>query len=220
MLSSELINHNIPRLQLQDFIIKAKQLMVDYKTTHLPVTSENKFIGLISEEDLLDFDDEKLTIQVAETFFLKQFIFEDVHFLNAINFCNLHSSNIIPVLNHQQDFIGVITTEDLLKMTGIFTGSNEIGGIIVLELDRIQFSISEISRIVESNDATIYHLNTFNDPKSEKMLVTLHINNREISSIVATFIRYEYHVKYHFGVEHFEEKTEANYKNLMNYLGI
>lgn len=220
MLSSELINHNIPRLQLQDSIAKAKQLMIDYKLTHLPIVTENRFIGLISEEDLLDFDDEKLTIQVAEPFFLTDFVLDDTHFLNVVNYCNQQSSNIVPIANRHQDFIGVVTSDDLLKTIGLFTGANELGGIVILELDRVDFSISEISRIVESNDATIYHLNTFNDPKSEKMLVTLHINNKEISSIVATFFRYDYSVKYHFGIDSFEEKTTSNFNNLMNYLGI
>ena len=54
MLTIELINTNIPRLQLQDSVSKALQLMNDFRLTHLPVVADNKYLGLVSEEDLLD----------------------------------------------------------------------------------------------------------------------------------------------------------------------
>jgi hypothetical protein len=86
-------------------------------------------------------------------------------------------------------------------------------------MERVQFAISEISRLVESNDCTILHLNTTTDPVSGLLTVTLHIN-KEISTVVATFERYEYNVKYYFGTEHFENEIDSNYKHLMNYLDI
>jgi len=220
MLAVELVNQHIPQLQLEDSIAKAKQLINDYKLTHLPVVTDNVFIGLISEEDLLDVEDDKITIQAIQECFLQQSIFDDIHFLNAINYCNQFESNIVPVINRNNSFIGCIPSIELMKTIGLFSGANEIGGIIVLEIEQVHFSISEISRIVESNNATIFHLNTITNPLNGIMLITLHINNREISSIVASFERYEYHVKYHFGHHQFEETTEYNFKNLMNYLNI
>ena len=59
-----------------------------------------------------------------------------------------------------------------------FSGANEIGGIIELEMERSQFAISEISRIVESNDCTILHLNTIVHPETGMLTVTLHINKK------------------------------------------
>ena len=58
----------------------------------------------------------------------------------------------------------MITASDLLKTMGNFAGADEIGGLIVLEMERTHFAISEISRIVESNDCTILHLNTTTNP--------------------------------------------------------
>ncbi len=54
MLTANLINNNIPRLKPQDTVAKALQLIADFKVTHLPVVSDGKFLGLISEEALLD----------------------------------------------------------------------------------------------------------------------------------------------------------------------
>ena len=220
MLTVDIINQNIPRLQLQDSVGKARQLINDFKATHLPVISEEKFLGLISEEDLLDAEDDKAPIELLQQNFIPVSVPDDVHFLNAVNKSIQADSNIIPVVNRGGLFIGVITASDLLKTMGNFAGADEIGGLIVLEMERTQFAISEISRIVESNDCTILHLNSTTNQANGLLTVTLHINKKEIATVVATFERYDYDVVYFFGLEHFENEIESNYRNLMNYLDI
>ncbi len=220
MLTADLINHNIPRLQLQDTVGKAKQLVNDFKLTHLPVVSEKTYLGLISEEDLLDIEDEKVPMELIQEHFVKVSVNDDAHFLNAVSCCNQYDTNVVPVLNKVPEFLGVITSSDLLKTMGNFAGANEIGGIIILEMERTQFAISEISRIVESNDCTILHLNTTIHPITGLFTVTLHINKREIATVVATFERYEYTVRHSFGTENFENEIDSNYRHLMNYLDL
>ena len=143
-----------------------------------------------------------------------------MHFLNAVNAAIQSDTNIIPVVNEEADLVGVISMPDLLKTLGNFAGANEIGGIIVLEMERSQFALSEISRIVESNDCTILHLNSNADPITGLLTVTLHLNKREISAVVSTFERYDYDVIYFFGNENFENEIHSNYRHLMNYLDI
>lgn len=99
-------------------------------------------------------------------------------------------------------------------------GSEEPGGIIVLELEKREFSFTQIAKIVETNDAYITHLNTSLDINLGVLYVTLKVNKLEISDIVATFQRYEYLVKYYFGEELFENEIRSNYDHLMNYLSI
>ena len=220
MLARDLINGNIPRLRLQDSVSKALQLLNDFRISHLPVVSDDKFLGLVSEDDLLDAEAEKLNIEHLQDSFLKESIQGSVHFLNAVSSSIKNDITVIPVINNEDDFAGVITIPDLLKTVGNFAGANEIGGLIVIEMERSQFAISEISRIVESNDCTILHLNTTTDNITGFLTVTLHINNREIASVVSTFERYEYNVVYSFGSENFENQISSNYQNLMNYLDI
>ena len=209
MLTANLINNNIPRLQPQDSVSKALQLISDFKVTHLPVVSENKFLGLISEEDLLDAEEQKTTIEFLQQHFTQAAVYDTAHFLIAVNCSIQFDTNVVPVINQENDFTGVITTTDLLKTLGNFSGANEIGGIIVLEIERSQFSISEISRIVESNDCTILHLNTTVHPESGILTITLHINKREIATVVSTFERYDYHVNFQFGIENFEKDRKS-----------
>jgi len=220
MLTKDLINNNIPILQLQDSVGKALQLINDFRISHLPVVNDNIFLGLISEDDLLDAENDKLTIEVLQDSFLNAPVPGNVHFLNAVSNSIRFDTTVIPVVLNQNEYVGVITINDLLKMLGNFAGADEIGGIIVLEMERLQFSISEISRIVENNDSTILHLNTTTDSVTGLLTVTLHINKREIASIISSFERYEYDVVYSFGNEKFENEINTNYQNLMNYLDI
>jgi len=220
MLTIELINNNIPRLQLQDTVAKALQLIDDFRVTHLPVVADDVFLGLVSEEDLLDAEDRKLPIELLQENFLQESVLENAHFLNAVSYCNHNDTTVVPVVNAENELQGVIITSDLLKALGDFTGTNEIGGIIVLEMERSQFAISEISRIVESNDATILHLNTTVNAVTGLLTVSIHLNKKEIAAIVSTFERYDYDVLYYFGNEIFENDIESNYNHLMNYLDI
>jgi acetoin utilization protein AcuB len=220
MLTVELINNSIPRLKLQDTVSKALQLVTDYRITHLPVVQDDAYLGLLSEEDLLDAEDDKMTIELLQDMLVQAAVMENEHFLTAVSCCNQFDTTVVPVINEEKELLGVITTPDLLKALGNFAGTNEMGGIIVIEMERSQFAISEISRIVESNDATILHLNTTTHPETGMLTVTIHLNKKEIAAIVATFERYEYDVIYYFGTENFENEIHTNYKHLMNYLDI
>lgn len=220
MLTIDLINTNIPRLQLKDSVSKALRLIADFRVTHLPVVDDDKFLGLISEDDLLDQEEPKMPIELMQESFIMAAVHDNEHFLNAVNISNQIEGTVVPVVNEENELMGVITTDNLLKTLGNFAGTNEIGGIIVLEMERSQFAISEISRLVEGNDATILHLNSTVHSETGMLTVTLHINKKEIAAIVATFERYEFDVIYFFGNENFENEIHSNYRHLMNYLDI
>lgn len=220
MLAFELNNNMIPRLTLKDSVGKALQLMGDFKVTHLPVVSDGKFVGIVSEDDLQDATNKKILIGSFQNNFLQASVIQNEHFLKALNISNQFQTNIVPVVNSEKELVGSITSEDLLKALGTFTGSYDLGGIIVIQMERNQFAISEISRIVESNEATILHLNTTVQPETGLLTVTLHINKREVATVVAAFERYEYDVIYYFGEEKFENEIHSNYQHLMNYLDI
>lgn len=220
MLAIELNNNIIPRLQLEDTVGKALQLINDFKVSHLPVVSDEKYLGLISEDDLLDADNKKMRIQLLHDEFIDVSIKENEHFLQAVNISNEYQTSVVPVVNEEKEFLGSISGQNLLRTLGNFSGAQQIGGIIILEMERNQFAISEISRIVESNEATILHLNTTVQPETGLLTVTIHINKKEVSMVVAAFERYDYDVIYYFGEEKFENEIHSNYRHLMNYLDI
>jgi acetoin utilization protein AcuB len=220
MTTLQLIDNTIPQLQLHDTVAKALQLMHDFRITHLPVVSQEVFLGLISEEDLLDEKNEKATIGFFQNDLIPAAVKSDQHFLKAVSICNLYQTNVIPVVNEKTELMGSIRGLALLSALGNFCGANEYGALVVLEMERTRFAISEINSIVESDGATILHLNVTPLPQTQMLEVTLQINKKEISTIVATFERYEYSISYYSGEELFENDISSNYQNLMNYLDI
>ena len=220
MLAIELNTTIIPALQLDDTVGKALQLILDFKVSHLSVVSEEKYLGLIGEADLLAAGNKKMHINLLQDEFINVSIKENDHFLKAVNISNEFNTSQVPVVNNDNDFLGSISDQDLLKNLGNFSGAKEVGGLIVLEMKRSQFSISEISRIVESNEAIISHINTTIHPETGLLTVTIKINKKDLSMVVAAFGRYEYDVIYYFGEEKFENQIQSNYLHLMNYLDI
>ncbi|HEX7847394.1 MAG TPA: CBS domain-containing protein [Chitinophagaceae bacterium] len=220
MLTKELPSQSIPYLHLQDKVYQALQLMNDNQITHLPIIDGEKYVGIISEDDLLMAENDHSSISDFHQSFSNVSVKEGEHFLKAIQLAAENGLSVVPVVSEENDLTGAIMYSDLLKHASEFMSLNEPGGLIVLEMDSNQYSFNEISKLVETNDAQITQLNTSNDQETGLMQVTIRINKPEVSDIVATFQRYEYNVKYYFGEELYTNELRNNYDNLMNYLKI
>lgn len=220
MLTRELQSQHLPSLHLHDKVYQALQLMNDNQITHLPVLEGEKFAGLISEDDLLQSENDHAILSELEQSFSSFSVKEEDHFLKAVQLAAENGLSLVPMVNEDNELTGTVTYTELLRHASAFMSLNEPGGLIVLELPSNQYSFNEISKLVETNDAQITQLNTSNDAETGTMLVTLRINKTEISDILATFQRYEYNVKYFFGEEQYANELRTNYDNLMNYLKI
>ncbi|HEX7905771.1 MAG TPA: CBS domain-containing protein [Chitinophagaceae bacterium] len=220
MLTRELQSQTLPSLHLSDKVYQALQLMNDNHVTHLPIVEGEKYMGIISEEDLLQAENDHSTLNEFQQSFANTAVKEDEHFLKAIQLAADNGLSIVPIVSEENDLVGTVAYTDLLKHASEFMSLNEPGGLIVLEMDTNQYSFNEISKLVETNDAQITQLNTSNDPETGIMQVTIRINKPEVSDIVATFQRYDYTVKHFFGEELYANELRTNYDNLMNYLKI
>lgn len=219
MLANQLITHNYPTVRPEDQVSLALQLMDDFDIHDIALVDENKYFGLISKDDLLDFEEEA-PIKATINEMLSKAVKGDEHFLSALRFASTHSLSLVPVVNNEQEWLGAITCSELIKATVTFTSVEEPGALIVLEMERKSYSFGEISRLVETNDAYITQFNTYPEAETGLLIVTIKINKLEVSDILSTFQRYEYSVRYFFGEEHYENELRNNYENLMAYLKV
>lgn len=219
MIVANLISKNIPQLSLEDKVGKALSLMSDFEIHHLCIVQKDKFIGLVSKDALLNVD-ENLSILVLQDEFTHSLVFEQDHFSKALSIIEDKKLSIIPVLNTEKDFVGVIVADAMLNKLAAFIGANEPGGIIILEMERRNYSFSEICRLVETNDAIITQLNTQTNTETGLMTVTIKINKNEIADIIATLQRFEYNVTAYFGEEAYANELQENYNHLLHYLNI
>ena len=218
MLTRDLISNSIPYLHKDDKVFHALQLMNDYHVAHLPVVENENYLGIVSEEQLLQSDEEN-TIKELQVTDGTTSVQANDHFLKAIQTAVVNKLSIVPVVEEKL-LVGIVTYNDLLKNASDFMSLNQPGALIVLEMESRNYSFTEINRIVESNDAQITQLNTFTDLETGIMQVTIRLSKLEVSDIISTFQRYEYNVKYYFGEELYENELRTNYDNLMNYLKI
>ncbi|HWJ26948.1 MAG TPA: CBS domain-containing protein [Flavisolibacter sp.] len=218
MLTRDLISNSVPYLHKEDKVYHALQLMNDYHVVHLPVVEDENYLGIISEEQLLQSDDDHTINELQVTDGTTSVQAND-HFLKAIQTAVVNKLSIVPVVE-EKHLLGIVTYNDLLRNASEFMSLNDPGALIVLELDSKNYSFNEINRIVESNDAQITQLNTLTDPETGLTQVTIRVSKLEVSDIISTFQRYEYNVKYYFGEELYENELRSNYDNLMNYLNV
>lgn len=215
-----MISASVPTLSLEDTVSQALQLMGDYHISHLPIIDDEKYVGLVSEDELINAEQETGSLKMLQSDFSKLSVNANNHVSEAVRVINENSISLMPVIDDETNWVGAITLPDLLKGIGKLNGVEEPGGIIILEVEKKDFSFSQLSKLVESNDAQILQLNTSSDNNLGTLTVTIKINKLEVSAIVATFQRYDYLVKYYFGEELYENELKSNYDHLINYLNI
>jgi len=220
MLTRDLHTQVLPYLHLHDKVYQALQMMNESHVLHLPIVDGEKFEGLISEDDLLQVENDNMELKELRQSFSTGNVKENEHFLKAVKLAVENGLSVVPVVNEDNEITGIITYADLLKQASEFMNINDPGGMLVLEMEAKNYSFNSISRIIESNDAQIKQLNTTTDPQTGHMQVTIKVDKPEISDIIATFQRYDYNVKYYLGEEVYENELRSNYDNLMNYLKI
>ena len=219
MTAAELISNHIPTLQTTDTVRQALDWMTENRTTELPVVNDQKYVGLVYEDDIEDED---------ETAGVESFLHNSTpininpadFFLVPLKIMHQQKLSLLPVVKEDGELMGIITREDLLQAASHYNAAAVPGGIIILQMQPNSFYISEIGRIVESNNAKIIHLNTWTDSSTGELMVAIKVNKNDIQDILSSFERYEYNVIQYFGENLSEEELRLNYDHLMNYLNI
>jgi CBS domain-containing protein len=220
MLVSQIIEDNFPHVYVTDKVSFALRMMDDFNVQHLAIEANEKFAGLVSKDILHEYGDDE-PISALEDQFIDACILSHEHFLTAVKMmAGLGDITLLPVVNETKEMLGVITAKKLIHATGIFYAVDEPGGMIVLEMEKRNFSFGELSRLVETNDAYITQLNTSTDTATGILQATIKVNKIEISDIIATLQRYDYNILYYFGEELYENELKENLDLLMAYLNI
>lgn len=220
MRAVNLLSQSIPSLRIEDTARQALLLMTDFHINQLPVVQDEKYLGLVEENELLDVEDDSKPLGELGLSWSRVAIGEDEHLLSVLRLWKKQRLSIIPVIKQDGEFLGVITASELLLALDDYTGADEPGGLIVLSIEPRNFSLSEIGRLVESNDATVVHVATQKDHATGMLTVSIKINRNDIQDILATFQRYEYNIETYFGDNLSEDDLRSNYAHLMNYLNI
>jgi acetoin utilization protein AcuB len=221
MLAKDLISDTVPALRTSDNGQKALYWMDIFRISHLPIVNNQDFLGLISDKDIYDHNMAEEPIGNHSLSLFSPFVTYDQHLYEVMELASRLNLTVVPVLDHNNHYLGVITLNDLLHYFADFSALKEPGAIIVLEMNIHDYSLAQIAQIVESNDAKILSVCVSSHSSSTKLEVTLKINRTDLSSIVQTFNRYNYIIKGTFmDEEDMNSFYENRYEMFMKYLSI
>lgn len=218
MIVRELITDIVPPLKVSDTIQLAIDWMEDYKINHLPVLDGNNYLGIISENILLNAENPEEKISTLLQSFTRPVIKRDQHAYDAIKLISQMGLSLLPVVDDNEVFVGSITQKSVLeKMAGI-TSVQEPGGIIVLQMPSMDYNLTQIASIVESNDAKILSVNVMSSPESREIEVTIKINREDLSRILQTFDRYNYNVIASYHQSQYEDNLKSRFNEFMRFI--
>lgn len=219
MIAKTLISNIIVPLRTSDTGENALEMMSDFHVRHLPVVNDKELLGLVSEDDVLDND----ASQAVGSYSLslpKASVNSESHLYEVMKLMADFNLTVVPVIDHEQQYLGLVSMEDVLHRFAKTLPFSEPGSIIVLEMNKRDYVLSEIARIVEQENAVLLSTYVTTSQDSSQIEVTLKVNKQQINSILASFERFEYHVKASFNEIEYLDTLKERYESLMNYLNV
>lgn len=221
MIAKNLLSHSIIPLRTSDTGAEALGIMSDFYVRHLPIVNDKQLLGLISEDDILEYDVEE-AVGSYQLSMNRPYVKDTDHLYDVLKTLSEFQLTVVPVVDAEDNYKGLISQDDLVRYfanTGSFT---EPGSIVVLEMHKKDYSLAEISRIVESESAAILSTFITSNLDSERIDVTVKINKQDfqLQRIIASFERFDYTIKASFQEADYFDGLQERYDSLMNYLNV
>lgn len=219
MIAEDFINNWIPIINLGDSPEKVTAMMDDLHISQLPVVDDKKFHGIIASENLSRNYNQ--SIADFELIGQKSHVYSQQHFYDVIRVATDYNVKLVAVLDHEHNFIGIITLEDLIKGFSYTSAVQSPGGIIEITMKFLDYSMAEITRLIESNDVKILSSYIINDPSDNNNIsLTIKMDKSDVSHVVATLERFGYTIKGQYQEEKILSNEEERLGMLMKYLNI
>lgn len=195
MIAEDLINHMIPPLKATDDAHKAIVWMEEFRCVHMPVVEDGKLLGFISEEIILETNNIDKRVGDFALAGERCFVNLSSHFYDILRTASDNKLQMVAVLNDDEEYAGVITVQDTLTFFAQSAAVQMPGGILVLSMNYNDYSLAEISRLIEENNTKVLSSIVKEDPLDPSIIrLTLKVSQLDLSRIVATLERFGYKV--------------------------
>jgi len=220
MIAKELITEGVIPLTPINTYDDALRLMDEYKVEHLPIINGGDFLVILAETNIFSNKDVSSVLGSQILPSSNQYVYENQHFYDILIRTSEGNLTLIPVLDINNQYLGVITLRDLISKYTETSSIKNQGGIIILEMNINDYSLVEIAGIIETNGAKILNMYVSPHGDSTKMELSIKINKTDVAPILQTFERYNYNVLASFGESEINDNIKERYESLMNYLNI
>lgn len=199
------ITNDFKAIDIKETISDVKAFFKNITFSHFPVIEEEVYLGSIASEDIITFDDTKKIADYKyslEGFYARN----NMIWLDVLEVFAKNNTNLVPVLNESNKYIGYYEIGDIMKFFHETPFLKDSGGIIIVKKRTLDFSISQLSQIIESNDAKILGL-FISESDIEFTQVTIKLSQGIINEIIQSLRRYDYEI--------ISEHQEDNYINTL-----
>ena len=202
---SEYINNDYKPIDSNETIEKVQDFFIEISFSHFPVLENGVFVGCIASEDVETFEAQKKLSDyrfTLEGFFVRT----SMNWLDVLEVFARNNANIVPILDETNKYIGYYEVTDIIKFLNGTPFLKELGGIIIVEKNTNEYSMSQITQIVESNNGKL--LGVFiSEATNEKIQITIKITLGSMNEIIQSFRRFNYEI--------ISEHNEDNYLNVL-----
>ena len=218
MIVEDYLQTDLLPLQFNQRVDFALGMMDEMKISHLPLLNGDIFLGLVSEQQLNEVEDETLLLSQLHLFPLRIFIGSDRPIHDLLHIFAKSDYSIIPVLSADGLYAGYISAARMCKELAKILQADKAGGVLIFEIAKNNYHLSEIAHLLEAEDVRILNLLSIPLANSEEMQLIVKLDTQDLSRIIKTFSRFEYKVK----ASHYDDSLDLNqgdrYELLMKYL--
>jgi len=192
-----------------------------FRVSHLAVVDNSKYLGMVSDKLIYDLDILDKPVSNVLDKLNTAHVHEDQHIFEVAILMYKLKLSVIAVLDAEHYYIGSITLYDLARRFARLFSLQEIGGVIVLEMNVNNYSLAQISQIVESNDTKILSFFMNRIPGTNNLDIILKLDKEDLSPVIQTFMRYDYNVKAVY-LDHsmLNDLYKDRYDQFMKYMNI
>lgn len=201
MFIQDYISKDFPAFDILDSIEEAAETAREFCYSHVFVIKNGAFVGAISLAFLEESPEGSL--QTLEIHFERFAVLQDGHLLDTIKLFHIFSSNLVPVIDKEERYLGYISSDDIFNEFSKYPLFSENGAVIIVQKNYRDYSFTEIAKIVEENNSKIFG-SFISAIEGDEVQITLKISSENLSSIDETFERYGYEVI----VKHYDDEKE------------
>lgn len=202
---TDYINNDIKAIAIDESIETVQDFFAELSFSHFPVLEDGTYLGSIALDDVETFDTDKNVSDyryTLEGFYART----NMIWLDVLEVFARNHTSVVPVLDDNNKYIGYYEITDIVKFFHETPFLKELGGIIIVEKNIDDYSMSQIAQIVESNNGKLLGL-FISNVENDNVQVTVKITLGAMNEIIQTFRRYNYEI--------ISEHQEDNYLNAL-----
>lgn len=217
---SKIIEYDIPVLRPEDTGDKALQILEENNIFQVPVVANDQYIALIKQDDLLDWETPDKPVSASPFLHFSPAVYNNNHPYEALKVAHNFNLMVVPVIDRENKYVGALTRETLLSFIAEHSGLDNPGGIIVLEIKPLDYSLYEIVRVAESEEVTILSSSLYTNRSTGMLELTLKTNRTALDTLATTYERFGFTVKEVYGEHSNKEDLIDRYNLLMAYINM